>query len=89
MPIYGYQCQACGHGFEVMQKMSDPAPDTCPACGKAEVRKQLSAAGIQLKGNGWYATDFKGGKKSSGSADSDSGPAAGGCGSGGCGGCAI
>lgn len=89
MPIYGYQCQACGHGFELMQKMSDPAPDSCPACGKAEIRKQLNAAGFQLKGGGWYATDFKGSKKSSGSADSDSGPAAGGCGSGGCGSCAI
>lgn len=88
MPIYGYQCQACGHGFEVMQKMSDPAPDACPACGRAEIRKQLSAAGIQLKGNGWYATDFKGGKKSSG-AGSEPGPASGGCGSGGCGGCAV
>ena len=87
MPIYGYQCQACGHGFEVMQKMSDPAPATCPACGKAEVRKQLSAAGFQLKGNGWYATDFKGGKKTS--TESDSAPAAGACGSGSCGGCAI
>ena len=61
MPIYGYQCQTCGHEFELMQKMSDPAPSTCPACGKPDVRKQLSAAGFQLKGSGWYATDFKGG----------------------------
>lgn len=89
MPIYGYLCQACGHGFEVMQKMSDPAPGACPACGEPGIRKQLSAAGIQLKGNGWYSTDFKGGKKSSGSAEPGSGPATGGCGSGGCGGCAI
>lgn len=63
MPIYGYQCQACGHEFELMQKMSDPAPSACPACGKPDVRKQLSAAGFQLKGSGWYATDFKGGAK--------------------------
>lgn len=86
MPIYGYQCQACGHGFEVMQKMSDPAPGVCPSCGQGAIRKQLSAAGIQLKGNGWYATDFKGGKKD---ADSGAGPQTGGCGSGGCGGCAL
>ena len=59
MPIYGYQCQACGHEFELMQKMSDAAPSVCPACGKPDVRKQLSAAGFQLKGSGWYATDFK------------------------------
>lgn len=63
MPIYGYQCQACGHEFELMQKMSDAAPSVCPACGKPEVRKQLSAAGFQLKGSGWYATDFKGAAK--------------------------
>jgi len=65
MPIYGYQCQACGHEFELMQKMSDPAPSVCPACGKPDVRKQLSAAGFQLKGSGWYATDFKGAAKPS------------------------
>ena len=94
MPIYAYQCQACSHAFDVMQKMSDPAPASCPACGAAEVRKQLSAAGFQLKGGGWYATDFKGGsKKSSDSgsgSDSDSGPSSGGgCGGGTCGGCAA
>jgi len=60
MPIYAFQCQACSHEFELMQKMSDPAPSVCPACGKPEVRKQLSAAGFQLKGSGWYVTDFKG-----------------------------
>ena len=89
MPIYGYQCQACGHEFELMQKMSDPAPSTCPACGKPDVRKQLSAAGFQLKGSGWYATDFKdSGKKKEKSESSDTPPkkkAGGGCGSGGCG----
>jgi putative FmdB family regulatory protein len=89
MPIYAYRCQACGHDFEVMQKMSDPAPETCPSCGKAEVRKQLSAAGFQLKGGGWYATDFKGsgGKSKSDDGGSDSGPKTGGCGGGACGGC--
>jgi putative FmdB family regulatory protein len=91
MPIYAYQCQACSHTFDVMQKMSDPAP-SCPVCGHAEVRKQLSAAGFQLKGGGWYATDFKGGsrKDSGGGSDSDSGPkTGGGCGGGSCGGCAA
>lgn len=89
MPIYGYHCQACGHDFELMQKMSDPAPDACPSCGQSEVRKQLSAAGFQLKGQGWYATDFKGGAKKDSSSDSgtDSGSKTGGCGGGACGGC--
>jgi putative FmdB family regulatory protein len=88
MPIYGYQCLACGHEFELMQKMSDPTPSACPACGKPDVRKQLSAAGFQLKGSGWYATDFKGGSKKAVDKDSsDSGPKDGGCGGGACGGC--
>jgi putative FmdB family regulatory protein len=89
VPIYGYQCQACGHVFELMQKMSDPAPADCPSCGKPDVRKQLSAAGFQLKGGGWYATDFKGGSdKSSTDKDStNSGPKDGGCGGGACGNC--
>ncbi len=87
MPIYGYQCQACGHEFELMQKMSDPAPDVCPSCGQGEVRKQLSAAGFQLKGNGWYASDFKGSRKPA-AKETDSGPQSGGCGGGACGGCA-
>jgi putative FmdB family regulatory protein len=95
VPIYGYQCEACGHIFELMQKMSDPAPTACPSCGKPDLRKQLSAAGFQLKGGGWYATDFKGGgdkgggDKGGASQDSgDSGPSAAGCGSGACGNCA-
>lgn len=89
MPIYGYHCQACGHAFELMQKMSDPAPGDCPACGKHDIRKQLSAAGFQLKGKGWYATDFKGGAKPAADKDSgsDSGSTTGGCGGGACGGC--
>ena len=61
MPIYAFECQACGHSFEVMQKMSEPAPTVCSACGKPELKKLLSAAGFQLKGSGWYVTDFKGG----------------------------
>ena len=50
MPIYGYQCQACNHEFELMQKMSDPAPSVCPACGKPEVRKQLSGGWLSAQG---------------------------------------
>lgn len=65
MPIYAFQCQACGHSFEVMQKMSEAPPSVCTACGKPELRKLLSAAGFQLKGSGWYVTDFKGGAKPS------------------------
>ena len=61
MPIYAYRCDACGHAKDVLQKMSDPALTVCPACGASSFRKQLTAAGFQLKGSGWYATDFKGG----------------------------
>lgn len=60
MPIYEYRCTACGHTLETLQKMSDPALTDCPACGKAALSKLVSAAGFQLKGSGWYATDFKG-----------------------------
>lgn len=63
MPIYEYRCEACGHGEEHLQKVSDAPLGVCPACGKESYRKQLSAAGFQLKGTGWYATDFKGTKK--------------------------
>jgi putative FmdB family regulatory protein len=68
MPIYAYKCESCGAAKDVLQKISDPALTDCPACGKATFRKQVTAAGFQLKGNGWYATDFRGG--SSGSAGS-------------------
>lgn len=61
MPIYAYRCDACGHAKDVLQKLSDPVLTVCPACGAGEFRKQLTAAGFQLKGSGWYATDFKGG----------------------------
>ena len=57
MPLYEYQCDACGHRFEVIQKFSDPPLDTCPKCGGA-VRKLLSAPAIQFKGTGWYITDY-------------------------------
>jgi len=61
MPIYAYRCTACGHAKDVLQKISDPVLTTCPACGAESFQKQLTAAGFQLKGSGWYATDFKGG----------------------------
>ena len=61
MPIYAYRCSACGHAKDVLQRMSDPLLSTCPACGGETFTKQLTAAGFQLKGSGWYVTDFKGG----------------------------
>ncbi|MDI1246876.1 MAG: zinc ribbon domain-containing protein [Rhodoferax sp.] len=61
MPIYAYKCNACGFAQDVLQKMSDPVLTDCPTCGQASFAKQLTAAGFQLKGSGWYATDFKGG----------------------------
>ena len=63
MPIYEYRCDSCGFQKEHLQKMSDPQLTTCPECNKESYSKQLSAAGFQLKGSGWYATDFKGGSK--------------------------
>lgn len=61
MPIYAYKCDACGHAKDVLQKMSDDPIINCPACGAPKFSKQLTAPGFQLKGTGWYATDFKGG----------------------------
>lgn len=60
MPIYEYRCGACGHEKEVLQRMSDKPLTKCPECGKRTFHKLVSAAGFQLKGTGWYATDFKG-----------------------------
>jgi putative FmdB family regulatory protein len=59
MPIYAYRCADCGHTKDVLQKLSDPVLTTCPACGKETFSKQLTAAGFQLKGSGWYVTDFR------------------------------
>jgi putative FmdB family regulatory protein len=59
MPIYEYRCAACGFQKEHLQKLSDPALHTCPQCGAESYKKLISAAGFQLKGSGWYATDFK------------------------------
>jgi putative FmdB family regulatory protein len=61
MPIYAYRCDECGFAKDVLQKMSDPVLTVCLSCGKPSFKKQLTAAGFQLKGTGWYATDFRGG----------------------------
>ncbi|BBM00573.1 FmdB family zinc ribbon protein [Microbulbifer sp. GL-2] len=63
MPIYEYQCNACGHEMEALQRMSDDPLKDCPACDQAELHKKISAAGFRLKGGGWYETDFKTGNK--------------------------
>jgi len=90
MPIYEYRCSACGHELEALQKLSDAPLTECPTCRKDELVKLVSAAGFQLKGSGWYATDFKGGTKSAdkkaeakAEAKSDAAPAPA-CGAGGC-----
>lgn len=64
MPIYAYKCESCGHAKDVLQKISAEPLTDCPACGAATFKKQLTAAGFQLKGSGWYATDFRNGGSS-------------------------
>ena len=59
MPIYEFQCSACGHRFDRLQKLSDPDPSTCPQCGAPQVQRQVSAPSFRLAGGGWYETDFK------------------------------
>lgn len=98
MPIYAYKCASCGHAKDVLQKMSDAPLTVCPACGAETFSKQLTAAGFQLKGSGWYATDFRGGSSgastgvTSGASSESSGSSEGGSSSdapvaaGGCGG---
>lgn len=90
MPIYEYQCSACGHRADVLQKLSDSPLTVCPQCQAEAFSKQLSAAGFQLKGSGWYATDFKGGSSASAApAETKTADApAHACGTGGCGSCA-
>lgn len=61
MPIYAYRCTRCGHAQDVLRKVSDPPLSDCPACGADSFVKQVTAAGFQLKGSGWYVTDFRGG----------------------------
>jgi putative FmdB family regulatory protein len=63
MPIYAYKCESCGHAKDVLQKISDAPLSVCPSCGEPAFRKQLTAAGFQLKGSGWYVTDFREGSK--------------------------
>jgi putative FmdB family regulatory protein len=69
MPIYEYQCAVCGHELELIQKMSDEPLTTCPVCNKPTLQKLVSAAGFQLKGTGWYATDFRNSGKKEGQKD--------------------
>lgn len=78
MPIYAYRCASCSHSRDVLQKLTDPVLSTCPACGADQFQKQLTAAGFQLKGSGWYVTDFRGGSQTGGSnaAGGDAKPAA-------------
>jgi len=66
MPIYAYKCASCGHAQDVLQKLSDAPLSVCPQCGAASYQKQLTAAGFQLKGSGWYVTDFRGGNTAAG-----------------------
>ena len=61
MPIYAYKCGSCGHAKDVLQKISDAPLTVCPSCGAESFSKQVTAAGFQLKGSGWYVTDFRGG----------------------------
>jgi putative FmdB family regulatory protein len=63
MPIYAYRCAACGHAKDVLQKLSDAPLAVCPSCGAPRFEKQVTAAGFQLKGSGWYVTDFREGEK--------------------------
>lgn len=81
MPIYAYRCEACGFAKDVLQKISDPQLTVCPECGKESFKKQVTAAGFQLKGSGWYVTDFRGGTPpatgtATGPAKGDAAPAA-------------
>jgi len=64
MPIYAYKCESCGFAKDVLQKISDAPLEQCPSCSQPTFKKQLTAAGFQLKGSGWYATDFKSGATS-------------------------
>ena len=66
MPLYEYECDACGRRFEIIQKFSDPPPEACKACGKGPVRRLLSSPAIQFKGAGWYVNDYGGKKATSG-----------------------
>lgn len=75
MPIYAYRCGACGHAKDVLQKLSDPVLTTCPACGAEAFSKQVTAAGFQLKGSGWYVTDFRNGNNAAAAKKDEAKPA--------------
>jgi putative FmdB family regulatory protein len=75
MPIYEYECLACGHEHEALQKLSDSPLIVCPACSEPELKKKISAAGFRLKGGGWYETDFKSGAKKNVAGENSSKPA--------------
>ena len=76
MPIYAFECAACGHTFDRLQKMSDPDPTTCPNCGAEQVKRQVTAPAFRLSGSGWYETDFKkGGDKKKNLTEGTSKPA--------------
>ena len=70
MPIYAYRCATCGHAKDLLRKISDPVLSTCPACGAETFNKQVTAAGFQLKGSGWYVTDFREGAKTAAKGES-------------------
>jgi putative FmdB family regulatory protein len=76
MPIYAYRCESCGFQKDALQKMSDAPLTQCPQCGKDSFRKQVTAAGFQLKGSGWYVTDFRGGNNGAPAAKKDDGASA-------------
>ena len=76
MPIYAYKCESCGHAKDVLQKMSDDPLTVCPSCGQASFKKQVTAAGFQLKGSGWYVTDFREGSKPAAAPAAEGAPAA-------------
>ena len=89
MPIYAYRCETCGFAKDVLQKVSDAPLTECPSCGKSSFKKQLTAAGFQLKGTGWYVTDFRNNGSSasatgSKTAAAESSCSTEGCGTGGC-----
>jgi putative FmdB family regulatory protein len=75
MPIYAYRCDSCGFAKDVLQKVSDAPLTECPSCHKSEFKKQVTAAGFQLKGTGWYVTDFRGGSGGAPSGGTPSGGA--------------
>jgi putative FmdB family regulatory protein len=75
MPIYAYKCGSCGHAKDVLQKISDPLLTVCPSCGAEAFTKQVTAAGFQLKGSGWYVTDFRGGNSGAPTTDAKPGAA--------------